>query len=145
ELCRRVGDQTRLLPSLIGMYSFHLMRAEYAHAGAAAAELLDLGRNHGSQECEMLGSRAMGSVLLHTGRITEARATLERALHLYNPEVHGTLAALHGTDHAQATSCFLGLTLWMLGRPSEAWGRLEWAVSHSERLGHTHSVGLALS
>jgi predicted ATPase len=145
ELCRRIGDRAKLLPTLTGIYSFHLMRAEYARAGDAAAELLALGRELGSAEFEMIGSRATGSVLFHTGRIVEARATLERALALYEPEVHGSLAALHGTDHAQATSCFLGLTLWLLGFPAEAGARLEWAVAHSERLGHTHSVGLALS
>jgi DNA-binding NtrC family response regulator/predicted ATPase len=145
ELCRRLGDRGKLLPTLTGVYSFHLMRAEYARAGDAGAELLALGRELGNDEFEMIGSRAVGSVLFHTGRLVESRVTLERALALYRPEVHGSLAALHGTDHAQATSCFLGLTLWVLGYPSAALERLQWAVAHSERLGHTHSVGLALS
>jgi DNA-binding NtrC family response regulator/predicted ATPase len=145
DLCHRVGDQARLLPTLNGVYSFHLMRAEYARAGAAADELLALAQRQGNSTFEMIGHRAVGAVRYHTGRFAEARVALDRALALYDPAVHGALASAYGTDHAQVTSCLLGLTQWVLGRPAEAHARFDWALAHSERLAHPHSVALALS
>jgi transcriptional regulator with AAA-type ATPase domain/predicted ATPase len=145
ELCHRLDDRAQLLPTLNGVYSFHLMRAEYARAGDAAAELLALAERLRNATFEMIGHRAVGAVLFHAGRFGEARASLERALALYDDAAHGSLASLYGTDHAQVTSCFLGLVRWALGDPAGGRGRLEWAIAHSERLGHVHSIGLALS
>jgi len=145
QLCHRLGDESQLLPTLNGVYSFHLMRAEYARAGAAAADLLATAQRQGNATFEMIGYRAVGGVLLHTGRLVEGRAALERALALYDPTVHGALATRYGTDHAQVTSCFLGLVLSLLGFGAEGRAKLQWAVAHSERLGHPHSIALALS
>ena len=145
ELCQRLDDPTQLLPALNGMYSFRLQRAEYAAAEDAASRLLELARRQRNETFEMIGLRAIGAVLFHTGRLGEAHATLERALAMYDPRTHAGMASLYGTDHAQVTSCFLGLALWLLGDSVEGLARLEWAVAHSERLGHAHSVALALS
>jgi len=145
ELCQRLGDDPQLLPTLNAVYSFHLQRAEYAAAGDAATRLLALAERRQDPTFEMIGHRAVGAVRFHTGQLADGRASLERALALYDVKEHAALAVRYGTDHAQVTSCFLGLAEWILGDVMDARKRLEWAVAHGERLGHVHSIGLALS
>jgi transcriptional regulator with AAA-type ATPase domain/predicted ATPase len=145
ELCQRLGDEAQLLPTLNAVYSFHLQRAEYAAAGDAATRLLALAERRQDPTFEMIGHRAVGAVHFHTGHLADARTSLDRALTRYDVKEHAGLAARYGTDHAQVTSCFLGLAEWILGDVTHARERLEWAVAHGERLGHVHSIGLALS
>ena len=145
ELCERLGDEAQLLPTLNAVYSFHLQRAEYAGAGDAATRLLALAERRQDPTFEMIGHRAVGAVRFHTGQLADARTSLDRALARYDVKEHAGLAARYGTDHAQVTSCFLGLVEWILGDVTHARARLEWAVAHGERIGHVHSIGLALS
>jgi len=93
----------------------------------------------------MIGHRAVGAVLLHTGRFVEARRHLEKALAAYDADAHRSLAYTHGTDHAETTSCFLSLTLWALGEEREAEALQGRAIAHSEKIGHAHSLTQALA
>lgn len=145
ELCRRLNDSPRLIPTLNGLYSFHLVRGEYTLAGETAAELLAMAQRERNATYEMIGDRAIGAVDFHVGRLLSARDSLQRALAAYDVEKHKSLAYTYGTDHAMATSCFLSLTDWALGDAEKARAQQSWAIAHSERLGHQHSVAQALT
>jgi class 3 adenylate cyclase/predicted ATPase len=139
DLCRRTGDVTLLAPALAGLYGYHLVRAENEEAGATARELLSLAESRGDRLYQMIGHRAVGAVLVHTGRLSEAREHLERSLGLYDPVQDGPLAFVYGTDHAQTASSFLAFALHLTGRHQEAGSREAWAVCHGEQVGHLYS------
>ena len=145
HLCDKTGDTSHLFPVLNGQYSFYLVRADYDKAREVADELLGLGRQTGVTEHKMVAHRAMGAVLLHIGRVTEARNHLEEALRLYKPEKHAKLAYVYGTDHAAITSSFLSFAVWMCGAPDRALDIQEKAVSAAIELDHAYSVSQALT
>jgi predicted ATPase len=144
-LCHRLLDDAQIVPTLNGLYSFHLVRAEYARAGEVANELLTLAERQAEATNAMIGHRAVGAVLLHVGKLREAREHLERALAMYEPRLHGALAFTHGTDPAVITSSFLSLAMWAMGDRARAHAVQEEALAIAERMEHVHSMAQALT
>ncbi len=144
DLARELGERQRLLPALNGLYSFHLVRGEHAAAAVAARELLQVARAQSDDAYEMIGSRAVGVVLLHVGRLQEAAVQLEHALARYDESRHRLLAFVYGSDHATTCSCFLALAKWILGDAEGALDQIQWGVRYAEGLAHAFSLAQAL-
>lgn len=144
DLCHQLDAAEALIPVLNGIYSFHLVRSEHDRAGAAAHELLDHAKKERNETHEMIGHRAVGAVLLHTGHPTAALDHLTNAVALYDVERHRALAFRYGTDHKETASCFVALAQYLIGRIDEAYATHREAVAHSERLAHAHSIAQAL-
>lgn len=145
KLCNRLDETENLFPVLNGLYSFHLVRAEYDLAKDAARQILDLADQSDEAHHVMIAHRAMGAVLLHIGDLEAAHKHLERALDLYRPDVHAQLAYVYGSDHAAITSCFLSMALWLKGEPDRAVDIQRKAVDAAKGLKHAHSIAQALT
>lgn len=145
DLCERVEETPHLFPVLNGLYSFHLVRAEYDLARNVAGQLLDLAASTGDRQHQMVAHRAMGAVLFHIGELDPAYEHLCEALDLYSPERDGHLAFIHGSDHAAITSCFLSLAVWMRGQPDKALEIQNRAVAGAKELKHAHSIAQSLT
>jgi predicted ATPase/class 3 adenylate cyclase len=85
ELCREVGYTSQLLPSLRGLFMFHLNRAELCAAHKVAEELLLSANAH--QDCveEVIAHRCAGACKLFSGALASAVGHFNRALVLYTP------------------------------------------------------------
>jgi class 3 adenylate cyclase len=68
----------------------------------------------------MIGHRLMGRSLLDTGDIAEGRAHCDRAVTLYDPASHRSLATRFAQDSRVATLSFRSRALWLLGYPDAA-------------------------
>ncbi|NVO54199.1 AAA family ATPase [Rhodobacteraceae bacterium B1Z28] len=145
DLCERVDENGHLFPVLNGLYSYHLVRAEYNLARGVAGQLLKLAKRSDETHHRMVAHRAMGAVLLHIGQLDLAYEHLEQALKLYNPDDHGHLAYIYGSDHAAITSCFLSMAVWMRGEPDRALEIQKQAVAAAQELKHAHSVAQSLT
>ncbi len=145
DLCDRVEETQHLFPVLNGLYSFHLVRAEYDLARSVAGQLLDLAASTGETQHQMVAHRAMGAVLFHIGELSPAYKHLSKALDLYSRERDGQLAYIYGSDHAAITSCFLSLAVWMRGDPDEALKIQNRAVAGAKQLEHAHSIAQSLT
>lgn len=145
DLCERVEETEHLFPVLNGLYSFHLVRAEYDLARKVAGQLLKLAETTGETQHQMVAHRAMGAVLFHIGELGPAYGHLEQALELYSREQDGHLAFIYGSDHAAITSCFLSLAIWMRGAPDKALKVQKQAVADARELEHAHSIAQSLT
>ncbi len=145
DLCERVDETEHLFPVLNGLYSFHLVRAEYDLARNVAGELLKLAGTTGETQHQMVAHRAMGAVLFHIGELDRAYEHLKQALDLYSRERDGHLAFIYGSDHAAITSCFLSLAIWMRGAPDKALEVQKQAVAAARELEHAHSIAQSLT
>ncbi len=145
DLCERVEETEHLFPVLNGLYSFHLVRAEYDLARSVAAQLLNLADTTGERHHQMVGHRAMGAVLFHIGELDPAYEHLSKALKLYSRKRDGHLAYIYGSDHAAITSCFLSLAIWMRGEPDTALEVQKEAVAAAQKLEHAHSIAQSLT
>src|SRR5262249_48839848 len=79
-----------------------------------ARQFLALAEKQGATVPLMIGHRIMGS-LMHTGDFMEGRAHLDRALSLYDPCEHRSLASRFGQDVRVAALSYRSWALWTLG------------------------------
>ncbi len=93
-----------------------------------AADFIAVAKKQRTKTPLMIGHRVMGISLLTTGDITQGRAYLERALALYNPDEHRSLATRFGQDVRMASLSYRSLVLWMLGYPAAALADTERAL-----------------
>jgi tetratricopeptide (TPR) repeat protein len=143
ELCLGLGDQQHIIPTLSGLYSYHLQH-DYRQAGVVAEQLLRVAVEHGSTTDLMIGRRAVGVVAFHVGDPATAIRELREALSLYNSETHAADAFVYGTDHAATAAAFLAISLWLDGRGDEALEQAQWAVDQGDSLSHLPSTAQAL-
>ena len=92
----------------------------------------------------MIGHRLVGISLLLTGDISEGRAYLDRAITLYDPVEHPTLAARFAVDIAVSILCYRSIALWLLGYPDAALADTKRVVQHAREIGQAASLMFAL-
>ena len=145
DLARDLGNSGGELQAISGLYSFHLLRSEYASAEKAAKGLLDAATSASQPTYIMVAHRAIGVVSFYFGQLKKAEQSLQQALDLYDKEQHASLTTVYGADHAEMCACFLSQTKWVLGAVKEAVALQSWAVEHARNIKHSHSIAQALA
>ena len=92
----------------------------------------------------MNGHRIVGVSLVLTGDISEGRASLDRAIMLYDPIEHPPLAARFAVDSAVSILCYRSIALWLLGYPEAALADTKRVVQHARGIGQAASLMFAL-
>jgi TOMM system kinase/cyclase fusion protein len=144
ELCQQVGDTPQLFPVLYGLWLFYLVRAQLQTAQELGEQLLHLAQR--TQEVALLleAHRALGTSLFYLGELTPARTHLERALALYDPHEHHSLAFRSGQDPGVVCRGFVAWALGMLGYPDQALQRSRETLTLPQELSHAFSLAYAL-
>ena len=144
DLARVLRSSDGELQAISGLYSFHLLRSEYASAEKAAKQLLEVATSAAQPNYVMVAHRALGVVSFYFGQLKRAEQSLQKALDLYDAEAHASLTAVYGADHAEMCACFLSQTKWVLGEVQDAIDLQSWAVEHARSIKHAHSIAQAL-
>ena len=92
----------------------------------------------------MVAHRICGTGAFWRGELAAARADLEQAVALYDPERHRSLAFLYVQDPRVAAMSGLSWTLLALGYPEQAGARSREAVDAARELAHLNTLGYAL-
>jgi predicted ATPase len=92
----------------------------------------------------MIGHRLMGRSLLDTGDIAEGRAHCDRAVALYDPASHRSLATRFAQDSRVATLSFRSRALWLLGYPDAALADVDDALKEAREIGQAAALMFAL-
>jgi class 3 adenylate cyclase/predicted ATPase len=110
-----------------------------------ARQFLACAEKQGGTVPHMLGHRLMGSSLLLSGDIAEARSHYDQAIELYNPHEHRPLAMRFGQDVEVACLSFRALDLWLLGYPDAALADTDRALRNARAIGQATTLMFALS
>jgi tetratricopeptide (TPR) repeat protein len=144
EAARRAGDRLGEPPELrqvmFWIATASVIRGELAKADDAVRDLLRVAAPEGGPALlNALRGRAM--ILLFMGRLSEARATVERFLSVFDasrPEDQlGARAA--GQDARAAGSALLSWTLWLMGDREAAFAASREALARADAVDHPHS------
>jgi tetratricopeptide (TPR) repeat protein len=92
----------------------------------------------------MNGHRLVGISLLLTGSIQEGRDHLDRAIALYDPGEHQSVAARFGVDIGVSILCYRSIALWLLGYPEAALADMTRALENARATGQAASLMFAL-
>lgn len=145
DLARELGDSKAELLALNGLYAHALVRADYHTAETRAAALLDTAERSQDKTFVMIGTRAIGAVAFHRGDFAKAVEKLTFALDQYDEHKHLPLTHAHGYDHAEICAAFLSMSYWMLGDLANAHGFGAFAIEHSRKIEHAHSLAQAMA
>jgi predicted ATPase len=110
-----------------------------------AAQALTLAEKQGATVPLTLGHRLMGSSLMTTGSILQARAHYDRALALYDPVEHRRFATRFGQEIGVTILGFRSLCLWFLGYPEAALADADRGLSDAHEFGQATTLMYALS
>jgi class 3 adenylate cyclase/predicted ATPase len=144
ELCEQLGDTRRLLPVLMGLLAFYLVRADLRRARQIGEQLLAGGEAAEDPAHRLNAHYTLAHVLFFQGEFGPTREHAERAAAVYDPAKHNPHATGAGQDPGVSCLSYASLALWMLGYPDQALRKSEEALAHAQQLSHTFSRAYAL-
>ncbi len=145
DLCQSIGDAPSLFPVLFGLWYFYLVRADLTTARELAKQLLTLADQANDQAFVLAAHRALGQNLCFMGELEPAHDHLQRALALYDHDLHSGLSLHYGQDLAVICCSWEALALWLLGYPDQALQFSQEACEQAEQLAHPYSQAYALN
>jgi class 3 adenylate cyclase/predicted ATPase len=133
-------DPLLLFSVLNGFWLANYVAGNGATICEIANQFLALAEKQGTIVPLMIGHRMVGTSLLHTGDLIQARAHLDRAIALYDPSAHRPLATRFGQDVLVITLLRRSMALWMLGYPDAAVADTDHALSDAREIGHAATL-----
>ena len=145
ELCAQMGETRELLPVLVGLGRYYLVRGEFQTAHAVATHLMAVAQATHDSALLLAAHNSLGVVSFYTGRFAAARDHLEQGMELCASDVHGPnpSPAIRLVPSGVSCPMHAALALWMLGFPDRAAGRAREALSLARALDHPFSVSYA--
>lgn len=148
ELCEQLGETPQLFTVTWGLWLCRFGQAKWQTARKIGEQLLGLAQRLHDPALILQAHHALGPSLVMLGEYVEARAHLEQAISLYDPEQHRSHAFLYGGHDPGMCCLHLGaLAWWMLGYPDQARDRsrrglmLARQLAHPASLAHAHAFG----
>jgi predicted ATPase len=144
ELCQQGQDAPQLFPVLYGLWLFYLVRAQLQTAQGLGEQLLSLAQRTQDVVLLLEAHRALGTSLFYAGELAPARMHLERALALYDPQEHHTLAFRSGQDPGMVCRGFAAWALGLLGYADQALQTCQDILALPREWSHAFSRAYAL-
>jgi len=137
-------DPLLLFSVLFGIWAVHRVAFNGGAMRELATQYLALAQKQRAVAPVMNGHRVVGVSLVLTGDIAEGRAHLDKAIALYDPDEHRSLAPLFATDFAVSILCYRSIALWLLGYPVAAPADTNRALADAHATGQAANLMFAL-
>src|SRR5262245_40432131 len=140
-LCEALGDARGLGRALVFLAVFSTASGQVERASALLARVLAIAEETSDADLALSAHCELGVAEHFQGKLASSLAHFEAALALHDERHHldGIFdRAVHALGHA-------AWDLWMLGWPDRALARAREAVASARQLGHSFSLGYALS
>ena len=144
-LLSQAGDGALTLPTLWGVWVYHLVRSELSHAFDTTGQLIQKGEQSRDDAMHIEGLWTSGNTLYWRGDLTGAQERLEKAEALYNEESFREHAVRFGQDPLVATLCYLSFVYCFQGSFAEAVAASDRSIDHAKELRHPFSIGWSLA
>ena len=123
-----------------GLWLGSLNRGELAIARETAEAFLREAKIENCSTEAAVASRNLGLTCLIQGDVTEARAHLEEALRIYDPERDREARSRFAQDTGAAATVFLAHATWLLGEIGRARALIEEGVARAVETGHVPTL-----
>ena len=137
-------DPLLLFSTLFGFWLAKFVGFDGNAVCELATQFMALAERQGSTVPIMIGHGLKGASSLYTGRFSEGRAHLDRAIVLYDPAEHRTLPTRFGHGGAVSVLSFRSWALWLLGCPEAARVDAEHALHDAREFGEAATLMFAL-
>jgi predicted ATPase len=143
-LGERPEDSLLLFSVLYGFWVVNYVAFSGATLCDLAGQFLALAERQSDVAPRLIGHRLMAITLMHIGDVVQGRAHFDKAISLYDPAEHRSLATRFGHDSRMAALCFRSWALWMLGYPDAALLDAEQGIQEAREVGQAASLMYAL-
>jgi predicted ATPase len=144
-LCEQVGDHAQRFPVLFGLRGFYEVRGELQTAWELGEQLLTVAQHEPDATCLLQAHRTLGDTAFWLGEFGLARAHLEQAIALHDPQQHATATFRDGQDHGIVSRAFLPRVLWVQGYPEQALARSLEVLTLVHDRSHPFDLAVALN
>jgi predicted ATPase len=145
ELWEHLGSPSEFFRIPYGQSLYHAICGELDRAQRLDEDLLRLSRQRNDSAGLVLGHLSSGRNLSFAGRFTPSRSHLEEVLALYDPSSHRSLAHQAGFHPHVHSRAVLGIVLFCLGYPDQAFAQSGAAIAEAQRLAHPPSLAVSLT
>lgn len=140
ELARLLGDEAAEMRALLGLESYHFMRARFEDARAWAVAASDRAQQAASGIHGVQTRWALANIRMHQGDMAVAVREMDACRAEYQRLEHRPQAV---QDPGVMCLCYSAWSLWQLGCPDEARDRVQAVVAQAEATRHEFSLGEA--
>ena len=140
ELTAKIEDVSERLSVYYGQWAGSFVRAELAPMREITQALLRDFQNRGDSPEAGIARRLNGETNWFEGNFVRARADLERALAMFDPERDRDLAFRFGQDVNVTATAFLAWVLWPLGEIDHARRLADEMVERAVQSGHVPTI-----
>jgi predicted ATPase len=146
DLAERLSESYEFASGLWGLWVVNLLRAQLPQARDLAEKLVRLAEGVQEPALSVPAYLALGPTLTWLGEVSEAGRYFEKAMSIYDPRHHGSVARLYGGVDPRIFSFGYWLwTLWHLGYPDKALQLSKEAFALAHALSEPHSQAFALT
>ncbi len=115
RLCSLLGHGAALFPVLRGLYTFYMVRADFASALDLAGACLRIAEETGRADQRIEALAALGYTLVYEGRLAEGRQRLEEGVAAYRAAPREFASASTVRHGVMAALALLAIVAWMQG------------------------------
>jgi class 3 adenylate cyclase/tetratricopeptide (TPR) repeat protein len=143
ELCQRLGNAPQRFRAELGLWTYYVVRADYARALELADELAAIAPAQNAPGALVQAAYCRGFSHHMLGHFHVARGAFAEAVAIDVRDDDPSLTLPTGDDVRIHLLAFFGLLLWHLGQPAEAMARCEEARTLARRLAHPYGIAFA--
>ena len=136
ELAAGIGNAAERFDVYYSQWAGCMVRGEPESARATAESFRRDAKNEGTLPDLAAACRTAGRACLSLGDLSQARAHLEEALKICDPEWDGEARRRHGTDCESSATAYLAHVVWQFGEVERARQLIDHAISRAVELGH---------
>jgi predicted ATPase/class 3 adenylate cyclase len=139
-LADRIGETPLRFSILYGLNTGRYLRSETAEAVRHGEALVLLAEQAPQTAPAVVANRSYAITLTLVGRPRDAQTYFERALALFDPQMHKGLEKQYGQDLGVGSHCFLAVNLDYLGQTRRARDMAREGERYAMASGHAHSI-----
>jgi predicted ATPase len=143
KLCEQIGDDPRFFAALVGVWAYHLVRAQYEPAHRVCEQMLQLAEQSQNPALLVVASMCWAKVHYLQGDLVSTQRLGEHALALDRREYHEAYLSVYTEDGGISARREHSYCLWMLGYPDRALALANEAVTRAEHTSHPFGLGAA--
>ena len=138
------GTAAQRFPVLRALASYYIAIADMGRAAEVGRQLLELGEREGDESILIEGHYVFGGAMSFSGDLGTGIPHLERAIELYDPQIHRSSRFRLGPNTGVVARVALGLLLWQSGGLERGIAHLKAALDLARQLDHPYSTAYAL-
>jgi hypothetical protein len=145
SLLQRLEHGSRYeVPTLWSLFTFHHMASHRETARVVAERLVAIAERSDDRGLRAAAAMQHGLALYAEGRHADARPVFERAVELYDPELHRDHGARFGLDSLVLAKACVAKLRWYAGDTAAAFALVSSSITWARELGHIPSLALGL-